>query len=187
MARTLIFLLFTAFLCSAGAQDLTLEELDSLFADCAGTPSEYAVRTAKNWFMRCAFYRLDGSALRPAVELQCRSDAEARKRIRTLSEDVRRGRNWKLPRPELAVPFIGAVRIDGIISPEEYTRSARLEGEIPINEQTVKAGGGHRWYLPGTTVSFILPRKLRIRIYSSAKSGLTRRIPWNCFCFRNRC
>lgn len=146
MARTLIFLLFTAFLCSAGAQDLTLEELDSLFADCAGTPSEYAVRTAKNWFMRCAFYRLDGSALRPAVELQCRSDAEARKRIRTLSEDVRRGRNWKLPRPELAVPFIGAVRIDGIISPEEYARSARLEGEIPINEQTVKAGGGHRWY-----------------------------------------
>ena len=136
MARTLIFLLFTAFLCSAGAQDLTLEELDSLFADCAGTPSEYAVRTAKNWFMRCAFYRLDGSALRPAVELQCRSDAEARKRIRTLSEDVRRGRNWKLPRPELAVPFIGAVRIDGIISPEEYTRSARLEGEIPINEHS---------------------------------------------------
>lgn len=146
MLRIFILLLFTALCCPAGSSDLTLDELDTLFESCAGTPSEYAVRTAKNWFMRCAFYRLDGSAVRPAVERQCRSDAEARKRIRMLSEDVRRGRNWKLPQPELVVPFAGAVRIDGIISPEEYTRSVRLEGEIPVNEQTVKAGGGHRWY-----------------------------------------
>lgn len=146
MPRILILLLLTALCCPAIPQDLTLEELDSLFETCAGTPSEYAVRSAKNWFMRCAFYRLDSSAVRPAVERQCRTDAEARQRIRTLSEDIRRGQKWKLPQPELSVPFAGTVQIDGIISPGEYAHTAQLDGEIPVNEPAEKPGGGHRWY-----------------------------------------
>lgn len=145
----LIFLFLLPFrnFCGEHERVYTLSELDQLFAGCGGSPAEYAVRTAKNWYSRCAFYRLDLSQVLPAVELQCRSDSEARERIRRISKDIRRGLEWTLPRKELSIPFLSQEpEIDGVVSPGEYSGAAELRGEIPIDTPTAEATGEHRWF-----------------------------------------
>ena len=147
-----LLLLFSVFLvpirsfCAETPADYTIPELDRLFAECSGSPAEYAIRTAKNWHSRSAFYRLDLSQVRPAVELQVRSDAEAEKRIRRISEEIRRGLAWSLPRQEVRIPFLSrSPEIDGILSPGEYSGAARFQGEIPIDTPTNQTTGNHLW------------------------------------------